>query len=283
MLKTTIMVTESTGMLEKEIIRQILRKGNCVKIAARDTEEAQSVTRECPVVHFDFENPRTYSNALKGTSSVFLGFPMNYPRVDDFLLPFMEQARFYGVKHIVGMGIVGENRDSPLMIAEKCLQNCGMNYTIIRPNLFMQFFKELASDGIRRDSLIQLPANDAKISFVDTRDVAETVADILIREKYQNQMFVLTGAQALNHYQIADILTNVTGRKIRYKPISHNQMWKILLERGYTEQEVEYMVGLYEIARHGWCENIAQDLGYILGREPTSFEQFAIDHRHEWV
>ncbi len=281
-MNTTIMVTESTGPLEKEIIKQIHKTGNCVKIAAIDTTEASLTAGECPVAFLDLADPGTYQRALIDVKSVFLGLPMNHPGLQDLLLPFIETARIYGVEHIVGMGTMGETDDSPLLIAERCMQNCGISYTIIRPNIYMQHFREITCEGVRRDSTIYLPAGGAKISLVDFRDIAEAVAKILLNGQHSNRIYFFTGAQALDPYAIAAILSTITGKKIIYEPVNHNREWKILLGRGWKAVDIELAIGLYEIARHGWCERVSTDLEKVLGREPVLFEQFARDFRDEW-
>ncbi|KMQ52062.1 NmrA family transcriptional regulator [Chitinispirillum alkaliphilum] len=276
------MITDSTGALEREIVSQIINTGNCVRIAAKHVLEAEKFAEECPVVHLDFNNPDTYGKALENVDSIFLGLPMNQPQQHEIILPFIEIAKQRGVKHIVGMGTVGESDDSPLMIAERCMQNCGLNYTIIRPNISMQSLKDMIGEGVRRDSAIYLPGNGAKISLVDSRDIAEAVAKILLNGKHSDKIYVFTGAAALSASEIASILSEVTEREIVYKPVSHNQEWQMLLDRGWDEVNIELSIGLYEIARHGWCEKVTPDLRDVLGREPVSFKKFARDFKNDW-
>jgi hypothetical protein len=42
------------------------------------------------------------------------------------------------------------------------------------------------------------------------------------------------------------------------------------------------MIGLYEIARHGWCEAVFPDISNLLERDPINFEKFAEDFRKTW-
>ncbi len=281
-MKRTIMVTEPTGMLEQEIIKKLRDRGFCVKIAVHHSLEAKVLSYECPVVTLDYVNPESCKNALEGVSSVFLGLPVSYPGLDEVFLPFVKMAREMGVEQIVGLGRIGQGTDSPLMVVEKCIINCGINYTLLRPNLYMQHFKNIAADGIRKNKSINLPAGDAKISFVDIRDVAEAAAQSFQHSKHQNKMYTITGMESLDHYQIAEILTRVTGKKITYTPVSHNELWKILKENGWDDDSIELMVGLYEIARHGWSQDVSGDLETILERPPITFEQFAGDYLKEW-
>lgn len=282
-MNRTILVTEPTGMLEQEIVRGLRNRGYCVRIAVHYSLEAQVLSYECPVVTLDYTDFESCRKALKGVKSVFLGLPVMYPRMDDLFLPFTKAAREEQVEHIVGLGSIGQGTDSPLMVVEKCIQNCGVDYTLLRPNLYMQHFKNIALPGIRSRHSIYLPAGDASISFVDVRDIAAAALESFFDERHKNRIYTLTGGQALDHYQIAEILSKVTGRKITYIPVSHNELWDLLKESGWDDISSEMMIGLYEIARHGWSEDISSDLPHVIGRSPITFEQFALDFQSEWL
>jgi uncharacterized protein YbjT (DUF2867 family) len=146
----------------------------------------------------------------------------------------------------------------------------------------MQNILTLASKSIKEAGKIKLPAGDARISFIDARDVAEAAAVALTDPSHRNKMYNLTGPKALNHSEIAAILSSVCGRTITYIPVSHNEAKKNLLDQGWSPDNIEQMVGLYEIARHGWCEAVWPDISSLLERDPINFEKFAEDFRTIW-
>ncbi|MDO5577035.1 MAG: hypothetical protein Q4F84_08145, partial [Fibrobacter sp.] len=160
----------------------------------------------------------------------------------------------------------------------------GIDYTILRPNLLMQNFINLAGDSIRRSGKFHLPAGNSRISFVDGRDVASAARIVLCSPgKFNNRICTLTGNESLDHYKIAQILSNAVNRQITYMPVSHNDAKRGLLSKGWNSDVVELMVGLYEIARNGWCEEVRTDLKEILEKDPISFEIFARDFRNNWI
>lgn len=285
-MKEAILVTGGTGTIGRELIKQLRSKDICVRIAVRDPQKILEIdTSGCPVVYFDYEKPDTFYHAFENIDSLFLSAPLRCKHLDQLLLPAIQTAKLMGVDQIVTMGAIGveQGTDTPLSIFEKCIISSGINYTILRPNLLMQNFINLAGDFIRKTGKINLPAGNSRISFVDGRDVAEAAQIALIDPEYRNHIYTLTGKESLNHYQIARILSKVTGRDITYTPVSHNEARKKLEDAGWDWETAELMIGLYEIARHGWCEEIRNDLKEILGRDPITFESFALEFRDYWI
>jgi len=285
-MKEKVLVTGATGAIGQEIVKALLTHHVCMRIAVRDTQKMNELnTGRCPVVYFDYGKPQTFKEAFQGITSLFLSAPMNYPRMDELILPALIYARDNGVQHVVSLGAIGSDieSESPLMIAEKCIQGCGMDYTILRPNLLMQNFRYLAGPSIQKTGKIHLPAGDAKISFVDSRDVAQSAALAILNKEHRNRIYSLTGRESLDHYMVASILSRVTGREITYIPVSHNEAWKELKETGMDDESVELVIGLYEIARHGWCKDVHPDLREILGAEPISFDKFAEDYKETGI
>lgn len=285
-MKEAILITGATGTIGKELIKKLQLKDICVRIAVRNPQKVLEFdTGGCPVVYFDYEKPDTFYHAFENIKGLFLSAPLRCKRLDQLLIPAIKKAKEMGVEHIVTLGAIGveQGYDTPLSIHEKCVIGSGIDYTILRPNLLMQNFVNLAGSMIRRTGKIHLPAGNSHISFVDGRDVAEAARKALLNPDLRKHIFTLTGQEALNHYQVAWILSKVTGREITYIPVSHNDAFKELIDAGWNSEAAELMIGLYEIARHGWCEEIRNDLKEIIGRAPITFETFARDFRDNWV
>lgn len=284
-MKETILVTGASSIIGSALVRHLLSNNICVRIAVhKEQSVAEFEGCGCPVVMFDYEKKESLETVFEGISGFFLSVPLKYPRIDDLVLPAIEIAKKHGVVHIVSLGAIGLELDNetPLSILEKCVQYCGLQYTILRPNLLMQNIGILASKSIKEAGEIRLPAGDARISFIDARDVAEAAAVALTDPSHRNKMYNLTGPRALNHSEIAAILSGICGRTITYIPVSHNEAKKDLQNQGWSTDTIEQMIGLYEIARHGWCETVWPDISNLLERDPIDFEKFAEDFKATW-
>lgn len=275
-----ILIAGANGIIGKALTEELLKRKRCIRLGVHSIDKAAGIKNEnCPVVIFDYEKPETYKEAFEGIQSVFLATPIRNPRVDQLIIPVINAAKKMGVTNLVTLGTVGLNQEStsPLSILEKCVQHCGISYTILRPNLLMQNIIQLAC-SIKKSHQIRLPAGNALISFVDARDVALAAANILSTTPLKNQIYILTGKESLNLYQVAHILSKVSNQTITYIPISHSESYKELFENGIDQNFANFINGIFEIARQGWCETIHPDLKELIEQEPRSFEQFAWDY-----
>jgi uncharacterized protein YbjT (DUF2867 family) len=284
-MEKKILITGATGTIGKELVRELEKRGVCFRIALRDITNSRFLNNtSCPVVLLDYKNPRTFFAALDGISDLFLATPISYPNLEELIVPVLENAKKTGVKHVVSLGAVGvdQSDDSPLSIAEKCVQGCGLTYTILRPNFIMQNFLPLISLINANKGKMELPVGYAKVSLVDAEDIASTIAESLLDLKHANKIYCLTGDQSLDFFEIAHIISRITLRTITYIPVNHNEAQHKMQLAGWNHDQIRVMTGLFEIIHQGWCEKIKPDLKLIIGREANLFENFVWKYRDYW-
>jgi uncharacterized protein YbjT (DUF2867 family) len=284
-MKETILVTGASSTIGSALVHHLLANNICVRVGVHNDQSFSEFEGcGCPVLKFDYKKKESLEKIFEGISGFFLSAPLRYSRIDNLVLPAIEAAKKQGVVHVVSLGAIGIelDKETPLSILEKCVQHCGLQYTILRPNLLMQNVITIAAKSIRESGVIRLPAGDARISFIDARDVAEAAAVALTDPSHRNKTYNLTGLKALSHSDIAMILSKICGRTITYIPVSHNEAKKNLQNEGWSTENIDQMIGLYEIARHGWCESVWPDISNLLEREPIEFDKFAEDFRPVW-
>jgi hypothetical protein len=87
---------------------------------------------------------------------------------------------------------------------------------IVRPNLFQQNVTESTIPSIDGNGQFYLDAGPARISMVDTRDVAAVAAVALTGPGHAGVTYDVTGPEALSYHDVAAKLTPVLAREIRY-------------------------------------------------------------------
>lgn len=282
----TILVIGSTGTVGSQVVAQLIDRGESVRAATRNPATAAERCRApAKFVEFDFERPETFAAALEGADRVFLSARPGDEQADRVAIPLIDAMRTTGVGHVVNLTAMGaETRDDfALRKVERYLEGSGIGFTHLRPNWFMQIFTigPLAM-GIRKTGMIRVPAADARISFVDVRDVAATAAAALAEPGHSGKAYTLTGGQALDHREVAQVITEVSGRTIRYVAISDEAAREAIQAAGLSAERAERLLGFHRLVRAGFCMPISPDMQKVLGRAPISFERFARDHASCW-
>ena len=150
----------------------------------------------------------------------------------------------------------------------------------------MQNFITQFGHTIRTQNAFYVPAGDAKMSFVDARDIAAIAVRMLLtnnsdgesQQQYENKGYDITGQDALSYRQVADILSNEVGKKISYIDISEDDTRKGMEQVGMSDWYIDIMIELFRIIRAGYGSETTAAVEHITGRKPISFAQFAKDY-----
>jgi uncharacterized protein YbjT (DUF2867 family) len=151
---------------------------------------------------------------------------------------------------------------------------------VFAPNFVNQF-----GHTIKTQNAFYVPAGDAKMSFIDSRDIAAISAEILTknnsgssRQHYENKAYDITGPDALSYGQAADILSSEAGKKISYVNITEEVARKGMKQIGIGDWFIDIMMELFRIIRAGYGSETTTVVEDITGRKPIPFAQFAKDY-----
>jgi uncharacterized protein YbjT (DUF2867 family) len=280
-----ILVTGVTGDVGGEVFNRLAGKGFSVTAAARDPAKAESAGLSgADIVLLDYDSPETFKPALAGVDRLFVVPPPLNPVWHDQIRPMIDIAAQSGVRHIVNLSqmCAEEIKDLPLRFAEKYIEDSGIAYTHLRPNWFMQTYSGSTLEGAKGQGEICVPAGREKASFIDMRDIAAVAVAALTTQGHMNRAYTLTGPKALDHYEMAKILSRVTGQNVEYMPVSDEDMRATLKSANYADDSIEMVIVLYQFLREGRLEAVSPDVANILGRQPISFEQYAHDYAESW-
>jgi uncharacterized protein YbjT (DUF2867 family) len=278
-----ILVAGVTGNLGGAVVEALLRKDILVRAGARDPGKVKT-RAGVEAVKLDFEDLSTIEPALAGVGGVFLIAPPMDPDAPGKLRPVIDRAKAAGVKQIAFNSAFGANlnEESPLRVVERYLMESGVSYTITRPNFFMDNFSTgFIAPMIREHDAIFLAAGEAKTSFIAAADVAEVLAGSFAGELIGRE-YNLTGPAPLDHYEVAEIVSRASGRKISYQPISGEQMMEGIRQAGGPAGADKYAAALYSFVRAGYMSAVTDEVEKALGRKPVSFAEFAKAKAGAW-
>lgn len=239
-------------------------------------------------VYLDFADPTSFDPALKGISRVLLIRPPQLADVDKFFKPFISAMQRAGIRQVVFLSLQGveNNPVTPHHKIEQLIVEANLPFTFLRPSFFMQNLSTTHRDEIRFRNEIFVPAGNGRTSFIDIQDIGEVAALALTSQtsEFMYRSYELTGSEVLTYFEIAQVLTDVLGRKITYQnPSILRFIWqkwqKETIPLGFTM----VMVALYTVAKLGRAATLTQETERLLERPPRTFRQFAEANRSVWM
>ena len=278
-----ILVIGATGNVGSEVFKSLGHRKAEVIAAVSSLQDLNRFPSKNAVL-FDFGKPATWELALERVDKVFLMRPPAIADVKKFIFPFIDLTTAKGVKQIVFLSLQGVrfNPLTPHHKVEKYMRQKKMPYTFLRPNFFMQNLTTFYRDDIAKNDEIYLPAGRGRTAFIDVRDIGEVAAKVLCEPGYISRSYTLSGGQALDYYEVANVLSEVLHRKITYKNPSIAEYTDRLRSKNADESFVNVQKMLYFVVRHNFSASTKSDVSELLGRPPISFKQFVQDHAELW-
>lgn len=296
---SAILITGATGLLGSEVVKQLSSATPAVKIKAaihsvenlkRVKENNDAAARVEPVL-FDYEKPETLREALGSVDKLFLLTPET-PKASKLASNAVSEAKKVGIRHIVKQSVQAADNTAAAAIvstirlhrqAEKIIEVSGIPYTFLRPGEFMQNFVRWHSETIKEQGAIYLPAaGGTKVGFVDVRDIAAVAVKALTEDddengKHKNKAYTITGPEELSYYQVAEILSNATGRKINYVNISEEKARGAMKDMRISDWLINGVIEVIELYRSD-IPKLSSAVEEVTGKKPISFSQFAKDY-----
>lgn len=278
-----LLVTGGTGNVGGELVRLRTATGRPTRVMVRSPERADALRGyDCEVVTGDLADPPSVERAMRGVSAVFLACPSGR-RQAELECAAVEAAARAGVPVLklaaIGWDTGGFGRmvDQHSRIIER-LAATGLPYTVLAPNEFAQNLLGEAAT-VQESSVLAQPYADAAISSVDARDVAAVAAQVLDSGDHDGASYLLTGPEALTRGQVAERLSALLGREIRYLAIDPERYGEALLAAGHDPWVVAGRLELAAAYRAGRAAGLTGEVTKATGREPRSVTDFLADHR----
>jgi uncharacterized protein YbjT (DUF2867 family) len=294
----TILVTGATGTVGSEVVKQLTSispssSGHKIRAAVHSKNKADKLkqfdNKRVEIVELDYAKPETVADALNKVDNLYLQ-TLPIPDVTDICSNLVKEAKKNNVKYIVKLSAMGADSDPRSTILrlhgeeEKIIADSGIAYTFLRTPAFMQNFVTQFGHTIRTQNVFYVPAGDAKMSFVDARDIAAIAVGMLTNnsnggsQQRHNKAYDITAQDALSYRQVADILSNEVGKKISYIDITEDGARKGMEQIGMSDWFIDIMIELFRIIRAGYGSETTAAVEHITGRKPISFAQFAKDY-----
>lgn len=285
-MTATILVTGVTGNTGSALLSQLAERRASVRAMVRKEGDVAKLPAGVSGVVADFDNTASLTAALEGVSRAYLVTPSS-ERAEEQQLNFVDLAVKAGVQHLVVLSQLAADEQSPVRflryhgVVEKHIQNLGVDYTFLRPNLYFQGLLAFAGT-IAADNRFYAPIGEAKVSAVDVRDIAAVAAAALTESGHERQTYTLIGPTAITHGEIAAALSAATGREIAFVDVP-SEAFAQSLQGILPPWQVDGLLEDYAHYRRGEAEIVSPIVEQITGRRPIDITQFARDYAGQFT
>ena len=287
--KEQILVTGASSAVGLEVVKRLCEQGEKVRAGVHSVGKTTLLrSYGADVVDLDFEHEASLARALRGVDRIFLITPFD-PKMVEYTRALMIVAQQQGVKHVVKLSAQGadsRSKISPLRWhgeAESIIDETGVSWTFLRPNMFMQNFVTYMGEMIRNQHAFFAPAQDGKMAFIDARDVARVGVLALTKRIHEYKIYTLTGAQAVSYGSAAKMLSDVLGAEVAYLSVSEEQALQGMLHAKMPRWMAEAMLELYRFVRSGNFSITSPDYAIVTGEKPRLLADFIKENRASWV
>ena len=283
-MSPSILITGATGTIGSELAKQLSEKGIPFRAMIRSAARAESLAslKGAELITGDFNDPVSIRKALEGIDRVFL-LTNSTPQAEAQQMLFAELVKESGVGHIVKLSQLAAELNSPVRFlryhaaVEQKIRSLGMDFTFLRPNLFMQGLLAFR-DPIIHQGKFFAAIGDAAISLVDIRDIASVAASALTESGHAGKTYDITGPETLTHDQIAQVFSEVLGRQIRFIEVSPDDMRQAILGAGFPEWQADGLIEDYAHYARGEAAAVSTVVKDITGKQARDLKNFIRDH-----
>ena len=283
-----IVITAPTGAIGRQVLANVLDSGEQrIRVIARDPARIPPEIRErIEVVQGSHGDSDVVNKAFAGADAVFWLPPPN-PRAESvdagyvgFTRPACEAFKTRGVKRVVGISALG--RGTPMskhagqvtasLAMDDLIASTGVSYRALTMPSFMDNLLRQVQP-IRNQGMFVSPiAGDRRNPTCATRDIAAVAARLLLDSTWSGHDHVaVLGPEDLSFNDMAQVMSEVLGKPVRFQQIPGEAFKARLLELGTSEAMAQATLDMM-LAKNEGLDNAERRTPQ--STTPTSFRQW---------
>ena len=276
-----ILITGATGSNGTEIVKLLADRGVPARAMVRPGSKAEAIAAlpGIEIVPGDFDDAASLDTALRGVERAYL-LTNSTDQAEAQQMRFVAAAKRAGVRRLVKLSQFAADEASPVRFlryhaaVERAIRETGLDYTFLRPNLYMQGLLGFAP-SIKQEGKFYAAIGDAKVSIVDVRDNAAAAVAALTGQGHAGKTYTLTGPEALSHAEMAATLSDALGRKVNFVSVSPRAMREGLSRTPMPSWQADGLVEDYAHYDRGEASAVTSGVQDATGAPPRLFADFA--------
>ena len=279
-----ILVTGANGHLGNLVI-DFLNKNNAQEPIAglvRSEEKGRDLKEKGVEVRIgDYYDKQSLTRALTGVKTLVLVSSSSLENRDEQHKQVIDAAMETGVTHIFYTSLIMADKLLSALApdhneTEKYLEASGVNYTIFRNTFYADLFPSFLGNALESGNWV-FPSNGKTINLAFRSEMAEALANAVGNaDAHKNKVYEITSRSEYTFEQLADIISQKSGKKITYTDLPVEEFMKSLEGLGLDEGTLIMTEVSADTVASGALSYTTDHLQEVLGREPRTVES-AID------
>jgi len=281
-----ILVTGATGNLGKATVNSLLNKGvsaNNIAVLIRDeSKSAEFKLKGIQVRIGDYQNFESLKSAFQDVEKLLL-ISSSSEIVHRFEQHknVINAAKETGVSHIIytSFDMIDLRRSIMGLDVQyhadtsDYLKQTAVPYTLMENTMYADMIPLLSGTDIL-DGGISIPAGNGRTPFLPITEMAETLAVVLTTPGHENKEYAIAADAAFSFAEIADLISDISGKKITYYQPDVDSYIARLVQNGFPEDDSAYIARFGEAIAKGEFDTKKSDVKQLLGRSPISLKDF---------
>jgi NAD(P)H dehydrogenase (quinone) len=281
-----LLVTGAAGRTGGYAARLLLERGHRVRALVHRFDDRAAILRDrgAEVVVGDLHDINAVSEAADGARAAYFVYPIS-PGLLEATATFAQAAEEAGITAIVNMSQISARRGAASdaarihWLGERIFDWSPIAATHLRPTFFAEWFTRFGATGIRDEGVLRLPFGDGRHAPIAAEDQGRVIAAILEHpEEHADQVYPLFGAVEMNHYEIAEAISEALGRPVRYEPADIPTWIDGIKAQGYPDFLAQHLANVAVDYQNGIFAGTNDLVERIGGKKPTTVQQFITDH-----
>ncbi|MFF7890023.1 NAD(P)H-binding protein [Streptomyces sp. NPDC020794] len=273
------LITGATGKTGAGAATTLLERGHRVRTLVHRTDERSDRLAEAgaEIVVGDMLDLDAVVRASAGVDGVYFAYPIR-PGLMEASAIMLQAAEENRVGALVNMSQISARRDAVSnsarqhWIAERMLDHFSGAVTHIRPTFFAEW---LLTFWDPKSGELRLPFAKAHHAPIAGEDQGRVIAALLEDpQRHAGMTYPLYGPTELDHYQMAEIMTQTLGRQITYVPIESDEFRSQLEHRGMGAHQIQHLTNVAVDYRNGIFAGTNDVVRTLTGRDPLTVAAF---------
>ncbi len=243
-----ILVVGASGLLGSKVATALKERGFEVRGLCRNpAKHPELAEKGLELVQGDLRQPDSLVKACKGvktvvaTANAVMGNGDNSSKkVDlDGYRALIDAAKKEGVAHFIFISISGDIANSPVDFArhkyatEEYLKASGIDYTIIRPQAYMETWGTVVGDSIlKKGKTLVFGRGDNPVSFISAEDVKEFIVLAVNEPTLRNKIIELGGPGSFTVNELVEKFARAGGKspKVTHLPLPVLRLMRLVVK-----------------------------------------------------